>query len=128
MAHPTLGPSVRETWLKWKTESGTVFDLPALAYLADAIRPLVEAYGDEMKGNWYPTLNYNMDIRRKWKVGQEGWQWLFLRAELRECWGGRFQMEVIIADEDGDVVATCSHVALIVGLDRNLKGRGNSKI
>jgi hypothetical protein len=64
----------------------------------------------------------------QWKEGKEGWEWLFLRAELRECWGGRFGMDVIIADEEGQVVATCSHTALIVGIDRNLKGRVDSKI
>ena len=118
-AHPTLGPSVREQWVRWKPDVGSRFDVGSLAYLADAFRPLGEAYG--MVGNWYPTMSYGMEVKRRFDG--EGWEWLFLRIEMHEVRNGRFDLEVLIADEEGQLVAISRHTALIVGSERNYKGR-----
>ncbi len=40
---PTLGPSIREQWVRWAPGVGTAFSLSSLAFLADCFRPLPEA-------------------------------------------------------------------------------------
>jgi acyl-coenzyme A thioesterase PaaI-like protein len=127
LVHPTQGPSVREFWTKWKPSNGKSFDISAVCYLADSFRPLPESYGTEMRGNWYPTLSYGLDVKRKWKEGKEGWEWLFLRIVMRECIDGRFIYDVVICDEKGDVVAISTHTALIVGFERNA-GKAKGKL
>ena len=121
LAHPTLGPSVREHWVQWQEgvgDSGVGFQISALAYLADAFRPLPEAYG--LVDNWYPTLSYNLEVKKA-PPSEKGWQWLFLRIETRQVKHGRFDLDVVILDEDGDLVALSKHTALIVSVARNHK-------
>jgi hypothetical protein len=120
-ASPKYGPSVREQWVRWLPEVGTTFSLSSLAYLADAFRPLPEAYG--VFGHWFPTLSYGMEVKRGPPPGTDGWEWLFLRIEIGECIAGRYDMVVLIADEEGNVVAVSRHTALIISAERNYKGR-----
>lgn len=80
-----------------------------------------------MKGNWYPTLSYGVDVKRK-KMCSEGknevgWEWLYIKAEMTEMRHGRFGIDVVILTEEGEVVCTSLHVALIVSAERNYKGR-----
>jgi len=93
-----------------------VQDLP---FLADAYKPLPESYGPSLAGNWYPTVNYDMNVMR---AGE--WEWLYVRVEMNEARNGRFALDIVIADEKG-VVATSRHVALIVSAARNIKGRSD---
>jgi hypothetical protein len=120
-ASPKYGPGVREQWVRWLPEVGTTFSLSSLAYLADAFRPLPEAYG--VSGHWFPTLSYGMEVKRGPPPGTEGWEWLFLRIEIGECIAGRYDMVVLIADGEGNVVAVSRHTALIISAERNYQGR-----
>jgi hypothetical protein len=121
-ASPTYGPSVKEEWVRWAPGAGRLFDVTSLPYLADCYGPLAEAYG--VTGNWYPTLSYGMEIKRGPGEGKEGWEWLFLRVEMHDVRNGRFDEEVWILDEEGQVVAISRQTALTVGSERNYKGRG----
>jgi hypothetical protein len=49
---------------------------------------------------------------------------LFLRIEMRQVKHGRYDLDVIILDEDGDLVALSKHTALIVPVARNHKAIG----
>ena len=120
-ASPTYGPSVKEEWVRWAPGIGKVFDVTSLPYLADCFGPLLEGYG--VTGNWYPTLSYGMEVKRGPPEGKEGWECLFLRVEMHEVRNGRFDLEVWILDEEGQVVAISRHTALVVGSERNYKGR-----
>jgi hypothetical protein len=42
---------------------------------------------------------------------------------VHEVRSGRFDLQVLIADEDGEVVPICRHTALIVGAERAHKRR-----
>ena len=119
------GPSIREQWVRWLPQVGGRFTVDALPYLADGFRPVPENYG--LKGYWYPTLSYGVDVKRKkmCEKGQKevGWEWLYVRAEMTDMRNGRFGLDVIILDEEGNVVCTSRHVAMTVSWERNVKGR-----
>ena len=42
-----------------------------------------------------------------------------MRVDMGESIGGRFDMDVIIADEEGEVVAVSRHTALIISAEKN---------
>jgi hypothetical protein len=110
-ASPTLGPSVREQWVRWAPGMGKTFFLPSLAFLADCFRPLPEAYG--FTHSWFPTLSYGLEVKQAPPVG--GWEWLFLRIEMGICKNGRHDYSIVIADEQGEAVAISRHTTLILG-------------
>jgi hypothetical protein len=116
---PTLGPCVREQWVRWAPSVGMGFSISSLAFLADCFRPLPEAYG--VTDSWFPTRNYGMEVKRAPPVG--GWEWLFLRITMGLCIGGRHDYAVVIADEEGEVVAVSRHTALIIGAESNISRR-----
>jgi hypothetical protein len=77
---------------------------------------------------WYPTLLLNLDIKKA--LPEEGVEWLFLRVDAKQIKNGRMDLEIVIMDEGGDIVASSNHVAFAVGAERNLAQRstGASKI
>jgi acyl-CoA thioesterase FadM len=77
---------------------------------------------------WYPTLLLNLDIKKP--LPEEGVEWLFVRVESKVIKNGRMDLEVVIMDENGEVVALSQHVAFAVSAERNLAERktGVSKI
>jgi hypothetical protein len=118
-ASPTLGPCVREQWVRWESGVGTGFSIPSLAFLTDCFRPLPEAYG--ITNSWFPTMSYGVEVKRA--PPTERWEWLFLRIEMGVCIGGRHDYAIVVADEQGEVVAVSRHTALILGEQRNVKKR-----
>ena len=123
LAHPTLGPSVREQWVKWADHAGQEgFSIASLLYLADAFRPLPEAYG--LKGKWFPTLSYGLDIKKAPPTAK-GWEWLFLRIEMNVVSNGRYDLSVMIFDEEGELVAMGNHTALILAAARGPQKSGS---
>ncbi|RDL34629.1 Uncharacterized protein BP5553_07757 [Venustampulla echinocandica] len=77
---------------------------------------------------WYPTVLLNLDIKKLLPEG--GAEWLFVRVETKQVKNGRMDLEVVILDETGDIVALSHHVALAVSAERNAAERttGASKI
>lgn len=118
------GPSVREQWARWRHPDvdGPGFDVLAFCFLTDTFRPLVEAYGET--GYWFPTLNCNVEVKKAPLKGKEGWQWLFMRIEMSVLRHGRNDLDVVILDEEGEVVALGRQTALVVGAERNAKVTG----
>ena len=74
---------------------------------------------------WYPTLLLNLDVKRR--LPDEGVEWLFVRTRAKVVKNGRYDLEVIVMDEAGDVVALSHHVCMILSAGRNLAGRGEKK-
>ncbi|KKK14882.1 hypothetical protein ARAM_002840 [Aspergillus rambellii] len=70
---------------------------------------------------WYPTVTMNIDL--KTKIPSEGVEWLYSRIVTRSLRGSRADLEVVILDQKGELVATSSQVALVVDASRNYKGR-----
>ncbi|KAI9826524.1 MAG: hypothetical protein M1826_006625 [Phylliscum demangeonii] len=52
---------------------------------------------------WYPTVVLNLDIKKR--LPEEGVEWLFSRVRAKSIKNGRMDLEVVILDETGDIVA-----------------------
>jgi hypothetical protein len=72
---------------------------------------------------WYPTLVLNLDIKKT--LPKEGVEWLFGRVRAKQIKNGRMDLEMIIMDGDGDIVALSNHVCLVLGSERNTAARRN---
>lgn len=123
---------LEDNWVRLR--SGESWTIPALAFLADAMPIVVEAWRPKADGDksapfkrnehfWYPTLVMNLDIKKALPPG--GVEWLFLRTEARQIRNGRFDLQATILDKDGDLVALASHTNLILPIARNLAKRGS---
>lgn len=125
LASPSERPSVREEWVRWEEgvggADGEGFNVLSLPFLADSFQPLPVAYG--VKDYWYPTLCYGLDVKKEPPTAK-GWEWLFLRVEMLKVAHGRFDMRMLILDEEGELVALGNHTALIVSMERNMKPLG----
>ncbi|KAL1953005.1 hypothetical protein VTO42DRAFT_3776 [Malbranchea cinnamomea] len=75
---------------------------------------------------WYPTVLLNVEFKKKLPPG--GSEWLYSRVITKALKNGRMDLDIVVLDEHGDVVALSNHVALIVSAERNLAARkGNGK-
>ncbi|TKA27817.1 hypothetical protein B0A50_04918 [Salinomyces thailandicus] len=77
-----------------------------------------------MKGKaamWYPTLLLNLDVKKA--LPAEGAKFLFVRLQSKMIKNGRYDLEIIIKDEEGDLVALSHHVVLAVSAARNTAAR-----
>lgn len=80
---------------------------------------------------WYPTLLLNLDVKKA--LPAEGVRWLYQRVQAKSIKNGRYDLEIIIKDETGDLVALSHHVVLAVSAERNTAARrkiegGESKL
>ncbi|KAM0285771.1 hypothetical protein ACHAQH_001232 [Verticillium albo-atrum] len=106
------------------TNSVLAYVVDAMPYVVEGWRPSVDEEQTPFRTDeiwWYPTLSMNLDIKRG--LPEEGVEWLFMRTMAREIRNGRFDLEVTILDEQGNLVALASHVNLILSMARNMKKR-----
>lgn len=73
--------------------------------------------GSQEKVFWYPTLNLNLDVKKA--LPDEGVEWLFVRIQAYKIHKGRFDLQVTVLDEKGELVATSSHSSLAIDMSRN---------
>ncbi|GFP55886.1 hypothetical protein TASIC1_0006005600 [Trichoderma asperellum] len=106
---------------------GFLVDVTA-SFVVEVQRPRTEseeaAAGGELTRKvafWYPTLVMNLDVKKR--LPEEGEKWLFIRCYSKKIYNGRSDIEIIICDRAGDVVALSHHVAMIVNFDRNTANR-----
>lgn len=118
--------------------SGERFTDATLGYVSDCWPYVVEAYRprDEKENegaafrhdakHWYPTVV--MNVEQKKAAPKEGWEWLRMRVSSKEVRGGRFDLEVLVMDEMGELVVVSNHVGLVLGSERNLAGRAKGEM
>jgi Thioesterase-like superfamily len=129
--------SASDQWICFR--DGSTFTTDSLGYVADMFPQVVESYRDEddpytvKKPNdsakkkpigarfWYPTVVLNLDIKKA--LPKEGVKWLFCRIRSKQIRKGRLDIEVIIMDEAGELVALSHHVTLVLSAARNLAAR-----
>lgn len=63
----------------------------------------------------------NVDIKKA--LPAEGVEWLHLQAQVRKVENGRFDVDIVVLDREGDIVALSTQVALMLPAARNLAGR-----
>ncbi len=110
----------------------------SLGYVCDAWPLPVDAYvhdtnpynsGSQSMGDkkpakmWYPTLLLNLDIKKA--LPEEGVEWLFVRVDTKVIKNGRMDLDVLICDENGEILAVSNHVAFAVTSERNIAPRNN---
>lgn len=146
--HPTPA-GITQHWVRWadyplRHRGFIPRDLP---FLCDIFQPLDTLLPPPPPGGarWYPTLGYEVELKALPgggaragggggdKEGDKGgeWEWLFIRANSQSgVRGGRASMAVEVYDQHGGggMVARAGQVALVVGGERNLRGRGGSKV
>lgn len=118
---------------KWTNSSlGYVCDMwpmPVEAFLHDQ-NPYdvstIEGGKDKLKPTklWYPTLLLNLDVKKA--LPDEGVEWLFVRVEAKQIMNGRMDLEIVIMDEGGELVALSHHVAFAIGAERNTAKRNTA--
>jgi len=128
-----LGDGMGDEWIRFSNDEK--FTNASLGYVADTFPTVVEDYMNktnrhdtDKRSRWYPTLVLNLDVKKA--LPEEGVDWLFVRVQAKQIKNGRMDLEVVILDEGGEIVALSHHVCLILGAERNLAKRtdGGSKI
>lgn len=66
---------------------------------------------------WYPTVLLNLDIKQL--LPTSGVEWLFSRVQAKQIRNGRMDIEVVIMDERGVLIAISNQIALVMGSERN---------
>ncbi|KAI1377030.1 thioesterase-like superfamily-domain-containing protein [Hypoxylon crocopeplum] len=122
-------PGLVDEWLR--LESGDRFTNESIGFVADFFPLTVEGlWHREQKGKplpsfWFPTAVLNLDVKKTLPPG--GVEWLFVRVRAKSIRNGRMDIEVVILDEVGEVVALSHHVVLVVSTERNIAGRRNGR-
>ncbi|XXG98029.1 hypothetical protein Hte_004346 [Hypoxylon texense] len=121
-------PGVVDQWLR--LDSGEKFTDESIGFVSDNFPSVVDGlWSTEQKGKpppfWYPTVALNLDIKKTLPLG--GVEWLFLRVRPKTINNGRMDLEVVILDAAGEVVALSYHVVLVVSAERNLAARRNGQ-
>lgn len=70
---------------------------------------------------WYPTVTLNVEFKKRLPPG--GVEWLYSRVHSKVLRDGRTDLDVVVLDERGEVVALSNQVALVVSASRNVDGR-----
>ncbi|KAL7914222.1 thioesterase-like superfamily domain-containing protein [Trichoderma velutinum] len=109
------------------TSLGFVVDCTA-AFIPELHRPRTKddppAAGGEFTRKtalWYPTLAMNLEVKKA--LPAEGERWLLVRTSAKQIYNGRFDVEVIVLDRAGDLVALSHHVAMVVNSEKNTAKR-----
>ena len=131
--------SLTDYWLRFR--NGDRFTNESLGYVSDMFPQIVEIYlsgvdpysttaeeWNKIKDKrvakfWYPTVCLNIDVKKALPEG--GVEFLFGRCSSKKVQNGRLDIEIIIMDAQGDIVALSHHVTLVLGAERNLAGRKN---
>lgn len=115
--------------------NGENFTTEGLGFVSDILSPvIVEEFRPKSekapvpKGGfpytanfWYPTLVMNLDVKKN--LPEDGAEWLRLRIAAKQILNGRFDIEFLIFDAQGDYVAGSHHVSLAVDSSRNYAKR-----
>ncbi|KAF3941510.1 hypothetical protein ABW19_dt0201222 [Dactylella cylindrospora] len=75
---------------------------------------------------WYPTLSLSLDVKKA--LPKEGVKWVYSKVQCQQIKNGRWDLQVIMLDENGELLATSSQVALMVDASRNTKPRGKREV
>lgn len=126
--HGQPSPTISDEWVK--LSSGERWTDAGLGYVCD-MYPMPSEFQEATESEketmipgakyWFPTLLLNIDFKKS--LPEEEVEWLFVRVERKQVKNGRMDIELVVWDEGGDLVAVSNHVAYVVGAERNTKER-----
>ncbi|KAI0812892.1 thioesterase family protein [Xylaria sp. FL0064] len=73
---------------------------------------------------WLPTVVLNLEVKKV--LPEEGVEWLTVRVTSKQIKDGRFDLEVLVRDIEGEIVALSHQVALILSIERNMTKQDSS--
>lgn len=76
---------------------------------------------DNTPMSWFPTVTLNVDFKRR--LPPDGEAWLYSRVVLKDVRNGRTDIEVVLMNERGEIVALGNQVGLVLSATRNTSGR-----
>ncbi|KAI9664969.1 MAG: hypothetical protein M1821_006417 [Bathelium mastoideum] len=131
-----LAKGLTDEWMclrsgeRWTNDS-IGFAMDMWPQIIETYSPEGDPYEIEKRGNerpslgsmWYPTLLLNLDIKKV--LPEEGVDFLFQRIQAKRIQNGRFDLESILMDEEGDIIALSHHVVFAVSAARNLAKRSD---
>ncbi|EWC43784.1 hypothetical protein DRE_07349 [Drechslerella stenobrocha 248] len=125
-------PGVVTNWATFQNPDELITDA-AIALIADLFLGVVEqldpdSWTDTGKTKlptskyWYPTLSLSLDVKKA--LPKEGAKWVYSKVQSHQIKNGRWDLQVVLLDQNGELLATSSQVALMVDAARNTKPRG----
>ncbi|KAG5977040.1 hypothetical protein E4U55_007092 [Claviceps digitariae] len=77
-------------------------------------------------GLWFPTVLLNLEVKKL--LPSQGVEWLNMRITAKQIKNGRMDIELMVRDLAGELVALSSQVAMIMSMERNMgNGKGSDK-
>ncbi|TGJ84051.1 hypothetical protein E0Z10_g4729 [Xylaria hypoxylon] len=73
---------------------------------------------------WLPTVVMNLEV--KTVLPEEGVKWLAVRVTSKQIKDGRFDLEVLVRNVEGEIVVLSHHVSLILSIERNMTKQNSS--
>ena len=70
-----------------------------------------EPQEDQRSSLWFPTVVMNLEV--KMPLPEEGLEWLAVRVTSKQIKDGKFDLDVLVRDVEGEIVALSHHVAVI---------------
>ncbi|KAJ5291516.1 thioesterase family protein [Penicillium angulare] len=74
---------------------------------------------------WFPTVVMNMEV--KTALPDDGIEWLAVRVLSKQIKDGKFDLEVLVRDPDGAIIALSHHVGMILNIVQSTGKKGLSK-
>lgn len=114
-------PEIADQWMRFT--NGERFTNASLGFVVDTFPQIIERFGSvgKAKAFWYPTVLLNLEVKKL--LPEEGVEWLFVRTRAKQIKNGRYDLEIVVLDEAGDLVAISHHVVMVVSAARNLAKR-----
>lgn len=120
VVHPTLGPSFRDMWFTLGDKALNPGNLPV------AIDSFLPLHLNFPQGHKYFITTQSIQCETK-RISEPGWTWIFGRAKLMECSGGKYVMDVTLYDQQGRIVALARLVQVLISLDSLMGKKGKAK-
>ncbi|PLB54291.1 hypothetical protein P170DRAFT_431920 [Aspergillus steynii IBT 23096] len=76
---------------------------------------------EQSASHWYPTVTLNIDLKKR--LPPQGVEWLYSRVHTKTVRDGRTDIDVVLLDEQGEVVALSTQVGLVLSASRNVGQR-----
>lgn len=95
--------------------------LDGLDAMASAVSKEQSPSAEQSASNWYPTVTLNIDFKKR--LPPQGTEWLYSRVQIKAVRDGRTDIDVVVLDEQGEVIALGTQVGLVLSASRNVGQR-----